>query len=86
MAKNNERFFLQDNGGRLVWDPVKNEVIACAVNGVFSTGKKAVAEALINRGYPEVSAERLEELGFKQPAKADKIDWNVRDDHRYSIM
>jgi len=86
MTKNNERFFLQDSGGRLVWDPVKNEVIACAVNGVFSTEKKAVAEELIKRCYPEVTAERLEELGYKQPARADKLDWNVRDDRRYFIM
>ena len=86
MATNNVRFFLQDNGGRVVWCPVKNEVIACAVNGVFATVKKAVAEELIKRGYPEVTAERLEELGYKQPAQADKLDWSVRDDHRYSIM
>jgi len=86
MAQNNVRFFLQGGGARLLWDPDKNRVHACAVNGVFAVTDKTVAAGLTKNGYVEVTAERLAELGFKQPPKPDVTDWNVRHDARYTFL
>ena len=85
-TNNNTRFFLRSDGARLVWDVEKNAIVACALNNVFATNKKAVADRLTKDGYPEVTADRLEELGYKQPPEADRLNWGVRHDARYTMM
>ena len=86
MTKNSKRYFLQRTGAAIVWDPVKNEILAQATGGVFCTVINSVAKRLKELGYREAFEAELSDLGLDVPKVPDRVDYTVRDSKRYQML